>query len=144
MFEASKLILGISQVRTVVFGLVEIVAEGGVLFDEITALDVAIQPFAAVTVTVKAPAVVIEFDAATVEPSLQRYVPPPLAVNIVLGVAQVKAKLPVMPTTGGALFKVVTALDVAVQPFAPVTVTVNVPAVVIEFDAATVEPLLQI
>ena len=52
--------------------------------------------------------------------------------------------MPVIPTVGGVLFKVVTALDVAVQPFAPVTVTVKVPAVVIEFDAATVEPLLQI
>ena len=52
--------------------------------------------------------------------------------------------MPVMPTTGGVLFKVVTALDVAEQPFEPVTVTVNVPAVVIELDAATVAPLLQI
>ena len=42
------------------------------------------------------------------------------------------------------MFKVVTALDVAVQPFEPVTVTVKVPAVVIELDAAAVEPLLQI
>ena len=70
--------------------------------------------------------------------------PPPLAVNIVLGVPQVNAKLPVIPTTGGVLFKVVTAVEVAVQPFAAVTVTVNVPAVEIELDAATVELLLQL
>ena len=87
---------------------------GGALFKVVTALDVAIQPFAPVTVTVNVPAVVIEFDAATVAPLLQIYVPPPLAVKVVLGIAQVNAKLPVMPTVGGVLFKVVTALDVAV------------------------------
>ena len=113
------------------------------LFKVVTALDVSVQPFAPVTVTVNVPAVVIEFDAATVELLLHIYVPPPLAVKVVLGEAQVNAKVPERPTTGGEVFKVVTALDVAEQPFAAVTVTVNVPAVEIELDAATVEPLLQ-
>ena len=70
--------------------------------------------------------------------------PPPLAVNIVLGDAQVKDKVPERPTIGGEVFKVVTALEVAEQPFEPVTVTVKVPAVEIELDAATDEPLLQL
>ena len=47
-----------------------------------------------------------------------------------------------MPDVGAVLFKVVVALALDVQPFAPVTVTVNVAAVVMLLDAATVEPSL--
>jgi hypothetical protein len=71
-------------------------------------------------------------------------VPPPLAVNVVLGIVQLKAKplLFVIATVGIVLSKVVVALAVAVQPFGLVTVTVNVPAVVIAPELATAEPLL--
>ena len=47
-----------------------------------------------------------------------------------------------MLAVGAVLFKVVVTLDVEVQPFAPVTVTVYTPAVVMLLDAATVEPSL--
>ena len=56
---------------------------------------------------------------------------------------QFKAKLPEIEAIGAVLSKVVTAVLVAEQPFEVVTVTVNVPAVVIALEAATVEPLLQ-
>jgi hypothetical protein len=48
----------------------------------------------------------------------------------------------VIATVGTVLSKVVVALAVAVQPFGFVTVTVNVPAVVIAPELATAEPLL--
>ena len=47
-----------------------------------------------------------------------------------------------MPDVGAVLFKVVVALALDVQPFALVTVTVNVAPVVINPDEATIEPLL--
>ena len=69
---------------------------------------------------------------------------PPLAVKVVFGTLQLNAKplLFVIVTLGAVLFKVVVALDVDVQPFEPVTVTVNVPAVVIAPDDAALAPLL--
>ena len=67
---------------------------------------------------------------------------PPLAVNTVLGVVQFNAKVPVILAVGAVLSKVVVALALDVQPFAPVTVTVNVAAVVMLFDVAVVEPSL--
>ena len=69
--------------------------------------------------------------------------PPPLAVKVVLVVVQFNAKLPEIEAVGAVLSKVVTAVLVAEQSFEVVTVTVNVPAVVIALEAATVEPLLQ-
>ena len=57
---------------------------------------------------------------------------------------QFKAKLPEIEAVGAVLSKVVTAVLVVEQPFEVVTVTVNVPAVVIVFEAATVEPSLQV
>ena len=69
--------------------------------------------------------------------------PPPLAVKVVLVVVQFKAKLPEIEAVGAVLSKVVTAVLVAEQPFEVVTVTVNVPAVVIALEAAAVEPSLQ-
>jgi hypothetical protein len=71
-------------------------------------------------------------------------VPPPLAVKVVLGMVQLNAKplLFVIATVGAVLSNVVVALAVAVQPFGLVTVTVNVPAVVIAPELATAEPLL--
>jgi hypothetical protein len=63
---------------------------------------------------------------AVVAPVLHKYVPPPLAVSVVFGTAQVRAKplLLEIEAFGGVLSSVVVALAVDVQPFAPVTVTV--------------------
>ena len=57
---------------------------------------------------------------------------------------QFNAKLPEIAAVGAVLSKVVTAVLVAEQPFEVVTVTVNVPAVVIALEAAAIEPLLQV
>jgi hypothetical protein len=119
-----------------------IAAVGGVVFKVTTAVSVSVQPFAAVTVTVYVPAVVIELEAASVEPLLHKYVPPPLAVKIVLVVVQSKAKTPLIAAVGSVVFNVTTAVSESVQPLAAVTVTVYVPAVVIALEAANVEPLL--
>jgi hypothetical protein len=70
---------------------------------------------------------------------------PPVAVTLILGVVQVTTVVPellVIPAVGGVLFNVVVIDDVAVHPFAPVTVTVNVPAVVILAAAALPKPPL--
>ena len=61
-----------------------------------------------------------------VEPQLQLYVPPPVAValsEVVVHVSSVVAG-GVIPAVGGVVFDVIVMLDVAVQPFAAVTVTV--------------------
>ena len=47
-----------------------------------------------------------------------------------------------MVAVGAVLSMVVVALALDVHPFKPVTVTVYTPAVVMLFDAATVEPSL--
>ena len=48
----------------------------------------------------------------------------------------------VIPAVGGGLFKVVVILEVAVHPLAAVTVTVYVPAAVIDAVAADPNPPL--
>ena len=62
---------------------------------------------------------------------------------MVLGVLQSSAKplLLAIDAVGAVVFNVVVALVVEVQPFEPVTVTVNVPAVV-TVVVAVVAPLL--
>ena len=53
----------------------------------------------------------------------------PVPINEVIGLVQVRFKLPaLMPTVGVVLFSVIITLAVAVQPFAPVTVTLYAPA----------------
>ena len=57
---------------------------------------------------------------------------PPVAVTLIVVVEQVSTVVPelfVIPAVGAVLFEVVVALAVAVQPLAPVTVTVKVPAI---------------
>ena len=67
----------------------------------------------------------------------------PFAVRIVLGMVQLKARplSLVMEAPGGVSSKVVVTLATEVQPLAPVTVTVNVPAVETVM-AAVVAPVL--
>ena len=87
-------------------------------------LAVAMQPLAAVTVTTNVPAVVTS-KLLPVVPPVQTYEGcVPLATNVVLGVVQLKAVFPLMVTDGIVLFRDTATLAVAVQPFAPVAVTV--------------------
>ena len=68
---------------------------------------------------------------------------PPVAVNEIVVRLQVSSVLPVLlviPAVGAVLSIVVVALAVAVHPLLPVTVTVNVPAVV-TLMAAVVDPV---
>jgi hypothetical protein len=62
---------------------------------------------------------------AGVEPPLQLYVPPPVAValsDVIVHVSTVVAG-GVIPAVGGVVFDVIVMLDVAVQPLGDVTVT---------------------
>jgi len=69
-------------------------------------------------------------------------VPPPLAVNDALVVAQVKvAELGLTEAVGAVVSELTVADAVAVQPFAAVTVTVYVPAL-LAVIAAVVSPVL--
>ena len=88
----------------------------------VVALAVDVQPFAPVTVTDQVPAVVTDMEDV-VAPVLHKKVPLPLAVNVVLGVEQLRARLPEIDAPGAVLSSVVVALAVEVQPLAPVTVT---------------------
>jgi len=89
----------------------------------------AVQPFAAVTVTVYVPAAVtlsVEFVPTIAVPLDQEYVPPPVAESEILGVVHVTTVVvgAVITADGLVVFCVIVRLAVAVQPFPPVTVTV--------------------
>ena len=59
-----------------------------------------------------------------VAPFDQRYVPPPVAVNKIVCVAHVRTVVgELIAAVGGVLFCVMFCVTVAVQPFAPVIVT---------------------
>ena len=62
--------------------------------------------------------------AAVASPLLQLYDAPPAAVSVVEVVVQFSTLTPVMLAIGGVVFTVTACVAVAVQPFAPVTVTV--------------------
>ena len=84
---------------------------------------VAVQPLLFVTVTVYvASAVGLTLMNDAVEPLLHKYVPPPVAVNVVLAPLQITF-VPVMLAVGNG-FTVTVLVAVAVQPLALVTVTV--------------------
>jgi hypothetical protein len=96
-------------------------------------LDVAVQPLAPVVVTVKVPAAVMLAFADEPKLLLHVYDVPPVAVTLMAVVVQVKTVDPVLlviPVVGVVISLVTVMLDVAVQPLAPVTVTVYVPAAV--------------
>ena len=63
---------------------------------------------------------------AVADPLLQLYVPPPVAVKPIEVVVHISAVVDggVIPAVGAVVFDVIVILDVAVQPFAAVTVTV--------------------
>jgi hypothetical protein len=136
---AIKVVLGVVQFNA---KLPVMLAVGAVLSNVVVTLALDVHPFEPVTVTVNVEPVVITPDEASVEPLLHKYVPPPLAIKVVFGVVQFNAKFPVMLAVGAVLSKVVETLALDVQPFALVTVTVNIAPVVITPDEASVEPLL--
>jgi hypothetical protein len=74
---------------------------------------VAVQPFAAVTVTVNAPGVVtlsVELVPTTADPFDQEYVPPPVAVKAIVVVVHVKIRVlgGLIVAVGGTAFCVIT------------------------------------
>ena len=109
----------------------EIEAPGKVLSKVVLTLAIEVQPLAPVTVTVNVPAVETVI-VAVVAPVFQRKLPFPVAVNMVDGIVQFRSSplLLAMEAPGGVSSKVVLTLVTEVHPLAPVTVTVNVPAVV--------------
>jgi hypothetical protein len=83
----------------------------------------AVQPLLAVTTTEYVPAVVTFF-VAEVVPSFHRYVPPPVAVKVILVVEQFKIVVSeVIEAIGNVVLEVIVVLAVAVQPLAAVTTT---------------------
>ena len=126
---AVKVVDGTVQLKARPLSLV-IEAPGKVLSKVVLTLAIEVQPLAPVTVTVNVPAVETVI-AAVVEPVFQRKLPFPVAVRIVLGMEQLKARplSLVIEAPGDVLSRVVVAVAVEVHPLAPVTVTVNVPAV---------------
>ena len=109
---AVKEILVVVQVSTVEFGAV-IVNAGAVLFCVIVCVAVAVQPFAAVTVTVYAPGVVtlsVELVPTTADPFDHEYVPPPVAVKAIVVVVHVKIRVlgGLIVAVGGTAFCVIT------------------------------------
>ena len=90
----------------------------------VVTLAVAVQPFSPVTVTINVPAVLTTI-LEVVSPIPHKYVPVPVAVKVVLGVAQFNAKplLFVIKSDGVVLSKLTATLAVAVQPLAVETVT---------------------
>ena len=131
---AVKLIVGFVQSIWVTPVLFVIPATGGEATFVIAIKSLAVQPFAAVTVTVYVPALETVKPATelTVEvPSDQEYVPPPVAVKLIEVLIQsiwVTPVLLVIPTVGAVMSFVIDMLSVSVHPFEPVTVTMYVPA----------------
>ena len=102
--------------QIVVFPEIEAVGAGKKLT---VVVAVPVQPVVAVTVTVYVPAVEIVV-LAVVEPLLQMYVPPPVAVKMVELVPQTVVFPEIVMAT---VFTVTVTEAVPVQPFASVTVT---------------------
>ena len=105
----------------------------------------AVQPFeGSVTVTSYVPAALAEIDAVVALPpsAFHRYVPPPEAVRVSVGVAQVSMpEVGLMDAVGGVVLELITELAEAVQPLVVlVTVTMYVPATVAEIEAVVALP----
>jgi len=105
-------------------------AVGFVISLVIVIVSVSVHPLAAVTVTVYVPASDTDNTSTTLTvevPSDQEYVPPPVAVKLIVGFVQsirVTPVLFVIPATGGEATFVIAIKSLPVQPFAAVTVTV--------------------
>ena len=104
-------------------------AVGGVLLWVIVIEAVAVQPLAPVPVTVYVFGDVTLTAALVPNPPVQEYEVPPVAVRLIEVVVQLSTVVPVLfviPAVGGVLLWVMVMEAVAVQPLAPVTVTVYV------------------
>jgi hypothetical protein len=133
---AVKAMLVVEQFNMVVEEVID--AVGKVVLEVIAVLAVAVQPFAAVTTTEYVPAVVM-FLVADVVPSFHRYVPPPVAVKVMLVVEQSNTVVEeVILATGIEGSAVIIVEAVAVQPLLAVTTTEYVPAVEIVLVAEVV------
>jgi hypothetical protein len=133
---AVKVMLVVEQSKIVVGEVIE--AIGNVVLDVIVLLAVAVQPFAAVITTEYVPAVVMFF-VADVVPSFHKYVPPPVAVKVILVVEQSNTVVEeVILATGIEGSAVIIVFAVAIQPLLAVTTTEYVPAVVMFFVADVV------
>jgi hypothetical protein len=109
-------------------------AVGKVVLEVIVVLAVAVQPFAAVTTTEYVPAALTVL-VADVVPSFHRYVPPPVAVKVMLVVEQSKIVVgDVIEAIGNVVLEVIVVLVVAVQPLLAVTTTEYAPDVEIVFE----------
>ena len=95
----------------------------------VTAL-VAVQPLLLVTVTVYVAGLVTDKAAlvpTTIDPFDHEYVPPPVAVKLIVAVVQVNTVVEVLlmiPAVGAVVFCVMVTALVAVHPLLLVTVTV--------------------
>ena len=102
-------------------------AVGAVISCVTITLAVDVQPFAAVAVTVYVPTAEMLVAADEPKPLLHTYEVPPVAATLIEVRKQfniVEPVLFVMPTVGAVIFCVIAMLDVEVQPFNPVAVTV--------------------
>jgi hypothetical protein len=88
----------------------------------------------------------VAFVPTTLVPFDQEYVPPPVALKVIVGLVQVSTLVvgAVIEAFGTVMFCVITCDAVAVQPIEDVTVTVYVPGAVtfkVAFVPTTVVPL---
>jgi hypothetical protein len=113
--------LVVEQSKTVVADVIEATGTEGSAVIIIEA--VAVQPLLAVTTTEYVPAVVMFF-VADVVPSFHTYVPPPVAIKVMLVVEQSNMVVEeVIAAVGKEGSAVIIVEAVAVQPFAAVTTT---------------------
>lgn len=106
----------------------------------INCVALAVHPLAAVTVTEYKPGVVtvsVAFVPMAVVPFSQVYVPPPVAVNEIVGFVHVRIAVAggIIVAFGGVVFCVMDCIAVEVHPFGLVTVTVYKPGEVTEREA---------
>ena len=118
--------LVVVQFSTVVLDAIE--AVGAVVLDKTLVEADAVQPLLALTTTEYVPAAETTL-VDDVVPSFQRYVPPPVAVSVILVVEQSNTpELGVMDAMGKLVFEVMLVLAVDVQPLLAMTTTEYVPA----------------
>jgi hypothetical protein len=119
-------ILVVEQSNNPELGVID--AIGKVVLELMLVVAVALQPLLAVTITEYVPADETTLVAAVV-PSFQRYVPPPVAVSVILVFEQSNTpELGVMDAMGKLVLEVIVVLADDVQPLLAVTTTEYVPA----------------
>lgn len=109
--------------------MLKLISAMSTIFSVIVIDWLAEQPFEAVTVTVYIPALFtnrLDKEPTIEVPLDQLYVPPPVALSVIVGVVQVIIVVigGTIETSGYATFCVIVCEAVAVHPFEPVTVKV--------------------